>query len=52
MAVLPEEEAAEVEVLKEHLSKMTSLTDKISRSLGELSGSAEMVEKSVQPILS
>jgi len=46
-----EEEAAEVAVLMDKLKKMTELTDKISRSLGNLSGSAQLVEKSVQPIL-
>ncbi|EGX44118.1 exocyst complex component exo70 [Orbilia oligospora] len=51
MAVLPEEEAAEVEVLNERLKKMTGITDKISRSLTKLSGSAQQVEMSVQPIL-
>ncbi|KAK6525882.1 exocyst complex component exo70 [Arthrobotrys megalospora] len=51
MAVLPEEEAAEVEVLNERLKKMTAITDKISRSLTKLSGSAQQVEMSVQPIL-
>ncbi|KAK6343499.1 exocyst complex component exo70 [Orbilia blumenaviensis] len=51
MAVLPEEEAAEVEVLNERLKKMTTITDKISRSLTKLSGSAQQVEMSVQPIL-
>ncbi|KAF3908204.1 hypothetical protein AA313_de0202658 [Arthrobotrys entomopaga] len=51
MAVLPEEEAAEVEVLNDRLKKMTAITDKISRSLGKLSGSAQQVENSVQPIL-
>ncbi|KAJ6258229.1 hypothetical protein Dda_7148 [Drechslerella dactyloides] len=51
MAVLPEEEAAEVEVLHERLKKVATITDKITRSLGKLSGSAQQVEKSVQPIL-
>ncbi|EPS36598.1 hypothetical protein H072_9818 [Dactylellina haptotyla CBS 200.50] len=51
MAVLPEEEAAEVEVLNDRLKKMTAITERISRSLGKLSGSAQQVEMSVQPIL-
>ncbi|KAF3937384.1 hypothetical protein ABW19_dt0205903 [Dactylella cylindrospora] len=51
MAILPEEEAAEVEVLNDRLKKMTALTDKISKSLGKVSGSAKQVELSVQPIL-
>ncbi|KAF3904913.1 hypothetical protein ABW20_dc0108474 [Dactylellina cionopaga] len=51
MAVLLEEEAAEVEVLNDRLKKMTAITEKISRSLGKLSGSAQQVENSVQPIL-